>query len=268
TTEEEYDVTAPQYGVIFDLTEAWSVYASYSESFRLNNARFTLSEQLTGPPDAYTPGALFPPEEGIGIDVGFKFDLYDGKLNGNITYFTIEHQNIGVPNPDVLDISGNPVVFPDGINETEGAEIELFYTATDRLQLSIGAAYIDAVIAKGFGSATGNIGQVDILEGTKLPDASDWNFSVFGRYTLSPQWLVGGGFVYKSGPAPAYDLPPDFSWGSSVVVNLFVRYETTLLGQDVKVGLNLNNVFDEEYYTGQSMPNPGLNAKLNLTWIF
>jgi outer membrane receptor protein involved in Fe transport len=268
TTEEEYEVTAPQAGVIYDLTDELSLYASYSESFRLNNRRFTLSEQIAGPANAYVPGALFPPEEGIGIDVGIKFELADGRVNGNMTYFEIQHENISVPNPDVIDVSGNPVTFPDGINTTEGVELEMFYTATDKLQMTIGLSYIDAIIEKGFGASLNNIAQIDVLEGTRLPDSSKWHASVFGRYQATDSMILGGGFVYKSAPAPSYDLPPDFTWGSSVVINVFARYSTRFLEHPVTIGVNINNLFDEEYYTGQSQGNPGLNAKLNLTWLF
>jgi outer membrane receptor protein involved in Fe transport len=268
TTEEQYYVTAPQVGVIFAVMPGLSVYTSYSESFRLNNGRFTLSEQVSGPPDAYVPGALFPPEEGIGLDIGMKFELMDSRLNGNLTYFEIRHENIPVPNPDVIDVSGNPVNFPNGINETEGVELELFYTASDRLQLTIGLTWIDAIIAKGFGAAQSSVADLDILEGTRLPDSSEWHASFFGRYNLTDNLVVGGGVVYKSDPAPSYDLPPDFSWGPSVVVNVFTRYETQLFNNPLTIGLNINNLLDEEYYTGQSSGNPGINAKVNLTWNF
>jgi outer membrane receptor protein involved in Fe transport len=268
TVEESYEVTAPQTGLIFALTPSLSAYASYSESFRLNNRRFTSSEQVSGPPDAYVPGSLFPPEEGIGLDFGIKFTGMQERLNGNLTYFEIRHENIPVPNPDIIDTSGNPVTFPSGLNETKGIELELFYTHSDQLQVTFSMAYIDAVIARGFGAVLNDVAQVDILEGTRLPDSSKWHASIFGRYQLTERWAIGGGMVYKSAPAPAYDLPADFSWGSSIIVNLFTRYEATMFRYPFTIGLNINNLFDTTYYAGQSFGNPGIHAKLNFTWKF
>jgi outer membrane receptor protein involved in Fe transport len=101
-----------------------------------------------------------------------------------------------------------------------------------------------------------------------LPDSSKWHASIFGRYQLTERWAIGGGMVYKSAPAPAYDLPADFSWGSSIIVNLFTRYEATMFRYPFTIGLNINNLFDTTYYAGQSFGNPGIHAKLNFTWKF
>jgi outer membrane receptor protein involved in Fe transport len=257
----EYSETTPQAGAIFEVTDGLAIYASYSESFNLNNRRFTGRPQSAGPPNAYEPNGLFPPEYGTGIDFGIKFQLMEERLTGNLTYFQIEHENIPVPHPTVRENRGRPVNFPDGVNDTKGVELEVFYTASDQLQLTGGLTWIDAIY-KEAGLNTG-------LVGTPLQNSSEWQATFFARYSVSDSLILGGGFAYSSEPAPPFDLPADFSWGSRTVVNVFARYSIELFnGQEAIIGININNLFDEEYYTNIAQANPGINAKLNITLPF
>jgi iron complex outermembrane receptor protein len=75
----------PQYGVLYKLAPALSLFASYAESFVPG------SQILNNVDGTRTPAK---PTEGKGYDIGAKADLFGGRASSTLTYFDVRNRNI------------------------------------------------------------------------------------------------------------------------------------------------------------------------------
>ncbi|MCC5805958.1 MAG: TonB-dependent receptor [Opitutales bacterium] len=242
--EREYQSKfVPQFGALYQVIDEVSVYASYSESFLNTNARFTSQEPAV--PGTYTPGAPFPPESGTGIDVGLKFELAGGALSGNLTYFDIERDQIEIVDPDVLNVQGNPVRFPSGEERSKGFELELFYAPSRALTLTAGITHADSKFTRVSRDQ-------EYLVGEQRFGSTKWQGSLFAKYTFLDGGMEGltvGGGAYYVGPREI-DPGRPFRNGSYTVFDALVSYRHEVAGFHLVHSLNINNVFDREYYQG------------------
>ena len=265
-TTAEFTNESPQYGALYQITESVGIFASRSESFLLTNARFTSIPPHPDNPDAYTPNAAFPPQEGTGTDIGFKFDFANPRITGALTYFEIMHDQIPIQDPDVLNENGNPVAFPGGENYTEGVELELFFAPTDNWQIKGGITWLDARYQ--------NVDPAfEILEGKRLTQSAEWQASIWARYEFSDGFLeglaLGGGANYLGDRIRHLHTPVE-EWPNKArtVVDVFARYRTEIMQHDVEFGLNIQNLFDEFYDSQITRAFPGINATVEMTVYF
>ena len=213
-----------------------------------------------GAPPVYGPNgektlASFDPEEAIQYELGWKGSLADGRVQASAALFFIDYDNrqfeFIVPNP-----SGDGTLI-DGIenigdSEQTGIELGLTWQASDYLQVAAAYGYIDA----------------EWDSNTILPDGS----ANLGGQT-PPQIIEHSTTVTANFQMPAFG---DFDF----VANLQLSHNGTMEGgkpsggtvqnpeftvMDVQVGvvsdrwelmLNLDNAFDERYYTDvEPFPN-------------
>jgi outer membrane receptor protein involved in Fe transport len=139
TTDTLYDTdeTTGLIGGVFNVTEAFGVYANYGKSF-------TGASTLRRDPD----NNFLPPSSGVGREIGLKLDLLDRRISGSIAYYVnrskSENVDIGVPNRNVIDPAGingrNGDVFVPAKLRTSGYEASLSMRPTKgwRVQLSAG----------------------------------------------------------------------------------------------------------------------------------
>lgn len=81
--ENDYKVTrevTPYAGIIYDLNDTYSAYASYTEIFKPQ------TEQDTG-------GQVLDPMTGKNYEIGLKGEYFDGALNASIALFEMEQEN-------------------------------------------------------------------------------------------------------------------------------------------------------------------------------
>lgn len=139
STDTLYDTdeTTGLLGSVFNLTDAFGVYANYGKSF-------TGASTLRRDPD----NNFLPPSSGVGREIGLKLDLFDRRVSGSIAYYEnkskSENVDIGVPNRNVIDPAGingrNGDVFVPAKLRTSGYEVSLSMRPTKawRVQLSAG----------------------------------------------------------------------------------------------------------------------------------
>ena len=124
---------SPQVGVSYEISEAFSVYASYGKGFRFNTG--------TGAPNAAGVATLFEPETTKSVEVGAKFALFDEMLNGTIAAFETKKNNVLTADP------ANPG-FSQGLGKARSRGIE--FDATGELpagfRLTVAYAYLDAEV--------------------------------------------------------------------------------------------------------------------------
>lgn len=214
TDESETGVYIPYAGVVYDLTEHWSAYASYTKIF---------NPQAMGVHDINNKA--LPPMEGKGYEVGLKGSFFDEKLNTSLALFKLEQDNLAI----WIDTPGGDTYRNEKGTTTEGVELELNGELAEGWQASAGYAYAVSTDAD------------DNRIVTTLPRQSLKTFTTYRLPGALDQFTVGGGVNWQS--KVGEDLHT-FSQGSYAVTNLLVRYAIT---PALSTSVNLNNLFDREY---------------------
>jgi iron complex outermembrane receptor protein len=219
---------SPRLGVLYKLSNAASVYASYTESFGSNNG-FSAS------------GSPFPPQKGVQYELGVKASLFDGKITTSATLFDLEKRNIKTPdlvNPLLSVVTGEV--------RSRGLELDLAGQVTKHISVIGNYTYNDVIITKD-NTVGANATQGNRWAGVPLHSSSWW-----AKYDTAPGasegWAVGLG-VYLNGQRQGnntntWQLP---GYGR---VDAMLAYRTKAGGKLVTAQLNVDNLFNKTYWTG------------------
>ncbi|EKM0532700.1 ferric-rhodotorulic acid/ferric-coprogen receptor FhuE [Cronobacter turicensis] len=216
------DVT-PYAGLVYDIDDTWSAYASYTSIFQPSGQRDVNSEFLD-------------PTTGKAYEAGLKADWFNTRLTASLAVFRIEQDNVAVNTGVIIPGSGGQTAYKsvDG-TVSKGVELELNGALTDNWQLTFGASRY--VAEAGDGVAVN-------------PDQPRTTMKLFTRYQLPslPALTVGGGARWQTKTWQDIAGPNGdtrISQNGYTVVDLFTRYQAT---KNLAIQANLNNVFDKEYY--------------------
>ncbi|NWD27611.1 TonB-dependent siderophore receptor [Pseudomonas yamanorum] len=214
TDESQTGVYIPYAGVVYDLTDNWSAYASYTKIF---NPQATWVRDINNKP--------LEPMEGKGYEVGLKGSFFDEQLNTSLALFKLEQDNLAI----WIDTPGGNTYRNEKGTTTEGVELELSGELAEGWQASAGYAYAVSTDAD------------DKRIVTTLPRQSLKTFTTYRLPGDLNKITVGGGVNWQS--KVGEDLHT-FSQGSYAIANLLVRYDIT---PKLSTSVNLNNLFDREY---------------------
>ncbi|MCY1271987.1 Ferric-pseudobactin BN7/BN8 receptor [compost metagenome] len=242
---QETGVVTPFAGVVYDLDEHWSLYASYTSIFKPQNS-MTVS------------GSYIDPLEGNGYEVGSKAAFFDDRLNLGMALYEIKQDNLAVRDGNLNAPDGSPAYRAESGTKTRGVELEISGELAPDWQASA--------------SFSRNI--VQNADGKKLNTNVPQNtFKLFTTYTLRDignGLTLGGGVNWQSeiysdnqGPNKVRFTQDDYA-----LVDVMARYPLT---QQLSATLNLNNLLDEKYYTntsGSSYYGTPRNATLGLKYQF
>lgn len=214
TKESETGVYIPYAGVVYDVNDTWSLYASYTKIF---NPQSSWVRDINNKP--------LDPMEGTGYEVGVKGSHFDGKLNSSIALFKIEQDNLAI----WIDTPGGNTYKSEQGTTTKGAEFTLDGELAEGWQASAGYAYAVSTDAD------------DQRIVTTLPRHSLKTFTSYRLPGILDKVTIGGGVNWQS--KTGADLHT-FTQGRYAVTNLLARYD---FNQHLSASVNLNNVFDREY---------------------
>jgi len=218
-SRQTHDALTQRAGLLYQLTPEVGLFANASTSFKPNNGL-----------DA--GGKSFKPEEGVGYEIGIKSELFDDRLSTTLAAFHIEKENVLTQDPatDTQRAMGKA--------RSQGFDLQLTGQVTDAIRVIGAFAYIDAEVTKG---------DKDIPAGSRILGVAKRSGSLLGVYEFQDGLLrgsdLGAAFTYvgdRSGEAgKSFELPAYHT------VDLLAHYKAS---DNVTVGLNLNNLFDEKYY--------------------
>lgn len=214
TKESETGVYIPYAGVVYDVNDTWSLYASYTKIF---NPQSSWVRDIDNKP--------LDPMEGTGYEVGVKGSHFDGRLNSSVALFKIEQDNLAI----WIDTPGGNTYKSEQGTTTKGAEFTLDGELAEGWQASAGYAYAVSTDAD------------DQRIVTTLPRHSLKTFTSYRLPGILDKVTLGGGVNWQS--KTGADLHT-FTQGSYAVTNLLARYD---FNQHLSASVNLNNVFDREY---------------------
>ncbi|MRJ22118.1 TonB-dependent siderophore receptor [Pseudomonas haemolytica] len=228
---QTHDALTQRAGLLYQLTPEIGVFANASTSFKPNNG-------------LGASGKSFKPEEGVGYEVGIKSELFDDRLSTTLAAFHIEKENVLTLDPAT---NLNRAM---GKARSQGFDLQVTGQVTDAIRVIGALAYIDAEVTQG---------DKAIPTGSRILGVAKHSGSLLGVYEFQDgAWRgsdLGAAFTYvgdRSGEAgTGFQLPAYHT------VDLLAHYKAT---ENVTVGLNLNNLFDEKYYErsySRYWANPG-----------
>ena len=234
----------PYGGIVYDLTDEWAAYASYSEIYKPQQ------NYLTSPDGA---GSTLDPMTGKTWETGIKGELFGGAVNTSLAlyYTTREDQavrNTAYPLSSVL-FGGSCCYVNGGKVTSKGVDLELS-----------GEVLPDWRV---MASYTLNINENRTGGGALSTITPKHMAKLFSTYRLPGEWSkfkVGGGVDIQSatkvsgtsalidpltGTVLKDDVPFDYQQSGYAVWNALVDYQ---VDEHWNVALNGNNLFDKKYY--------------------
>ena len=223
--DRKFTEVTPFAGLVYDLNDEWSLYASYTDIFNPQNYRDR-------------NGNYLDPVIGKSYEIGAKAELFDGGLNAQVAIFDMEQDNVAVRDGTLL--------VPGGDNEyayrgqkgitSKGIEVELSGEVRPGWNLFVGASALRLRDADGERIDTANPTQtIKIATTYNLP--GQWE-----------QWTVGGGLRWQNQTWTDVGIGNNtyrVRQGSYAVVDVMARYD---INDQWSAQLNVNNLFDKSYY--------------------
>jgi iron complex outermembrane receptor protein len=224
----------PQLGGVYKPRQDLSFFAVYSESIEPN---FAVDA------DGNTAEAI----EGKGYDIGVKSELFNGRLAGTMTYYTIDRANLAARDTAKEIATGRtPYYFYGNTNTSTGVELDLNWSPTKNYSLVFGwAHFLKSEITKS--TTPGRVGLP--LSYTPEDTVTLWNRYVFTEGPLKG-FTIGGGLRHAvaariSGDVNRVMIAPAFT-----VYDVMISHKFEVGGREVRAQLNVKNLFDKAYREG------------------
>jgi len=219
-------------GAVFKPTPDSSVYATASNSYQPpGGANFSLSSSTTN-----QASPTLEPQEGSNIEIGAKWDLFDGKLAATAAAYRSENKN------ELVSDGATPPTFSQiGKRRVDGIELGLVGQVMPALNLSAALACMDPQIIQGVPEGTGATQGGVIVYSPKVA------FTSWATYKLPFGLTIGGGARYVDTVARSSNLVVTSNLPGTQaywVADAMLAYQVT---KAFGVQLNLYNLFDKEY---------------------
>jgi outer membrane receptor protein involved in Fe transport len=310
-------------GFSFELKKNVNVYASFSKTFIPSGVTYlggdydpnTVRTRATAiglNPDTElarveAEGGLteIENERGQNIEVGVKVTTDDQKFVGTLSFFRLKRENRAVddqqrqfdeplnwtgPNRTGTQYSPRTVRWytASAVEQTEGAEFELFWTPKRNWQTMVSGAWMwdaetvsDASLAVLPNSPLSTIIQNEITFSERLVNAPEFRFNVRTSYTFLEDFVGEHGRGLNVGVGARYASEMNIQnnvnmWsgrggitaGNYVVFETSLRYPFELFGYQFEGMLNIDNIFDKVYSEGNFGLAPPRSILLTLGMQF
>lgn len=224
----------PRVGVVWEAQPWLSVYAQYSDNFFPNTGLDYRHQTLKA------TGAR-------NEEVGAKLDLNDGALTSTVAYFDLTKTNVTTADLVHFDQATGAYDYQATIGavNSRGLEWDLQGRITSNWNAIFTYAYTDAKITVDTNtpSTVGNR-----LQNVPYHSGSAWNTYDFLQGSLSGL-TVGGGVVVRGS---SVDQSNAVTTPGYAVINAMMRYRTMWASSKVTAQLNVNNLFNIDYFASSS----------------
>lgn len=237
----------PYGGLVYDITDSLSAYASYTSIFQ---------------PQTYRDhtGHYLKPVTGKNYETGLKADWLDNRLTSSLSVFRIEQTNLGqeIAGQYVNNSSETAYRTASGV-VSRGVEFEVNGAVTDNLNMTF--------------SASRYVAQ-DSSKDRINPQLPQTQFKLFSSYLVPamPDLTIGGGITWQNATYQDATGPNGNTVrvvrGSYPLADLFARYQLT---RQLSVQANVKNLFNRDYDSNLSdyvVYGESRNYSVNLNYHF
>ena len=268
TGEATFDDFSPRVSLAYKPNENHNLYATYSQGFK--GGGFDPRGQTTATPDFNQDGTISPeeifdfmqfdPEEVNSYEIGWKTNLYDGRLTSNFAIFYSDYTDVQVPGSAGVDTDGDGVnddftgiVTNAGSAKIQGFELdgnavlfENYYNTGDVFNIGWSIGYLDGEYEE-FIDATGT----DVSDDRVIQNTPDWTASAILAYDtpVSVGGLQGNltatGLISYRGDSSQFEVPGAIDQPAYTLLDFGLRWATP----DNRWGLSVTgkNLTDERY---------------------
>jgi TonB-dependent siderophore receptor len=230
-------------GIVHDLGDAWTAYASFAEVYRPQ------ANMKAGP----APGTGLEPMRGSNAELGLKGELLDGKLNTAFAIYRIVQDKRAVRDPNFpaesSAFAGSCCYLTQGKVVSQGFDAEVNGEVARGVQVALGYTY-NHNRNKTENAAFSTITPKHLVKlwGTwQLPGAaSAWKLGA-GATLQSAQYVQGtaSSFNAATGQYNGPSTPYSYTQSGYAVWSAMAEYR---IDRNLTLTLNLSNLFDRTYY--------------------
>lgn len=225
TSSSDEGVFTPLAGVIVKPLKNISLYANYVEGLSLGD---------TAPATAANAGEVLSPARSNQIEVGAKVEFDTVGLT--LSAFQIEK-----PFGQLEDVGGALIFSEAGEQRNRGLELNVFGEITPGLRLLGGITFLDGELTKTNDAATRGNTPVGVPS-VQLNLGTEWDTPFAPGLTLVGNVIYTGDQYVDT--TNTQEIP---SWTR---LDLGARYRTTLGDMPIMVRATVQNVFDNDYFSG------------------
>lgn len=265
--ENEEDLVSYRLGVVFKPVPNASLYLAYGNVSTPSQATVNSGCSTTGA----NQNCDLDPEEGELVELGAKWDLFDGRLSLTGSLFQNERSKIRLNSND----PAIPIQQQDGESRVRGITLGASGQLLPNWTVIANYTYLDSEILRNIASTALPPNNVDFTKGDPIPLTPKHAFNVWTTYQFNDRWMAGiganysGEYAFARVNAAAPLLHSDDYW----VVNAAI---TWTINDRVGLQLNVKNLTDEDYYTnirsasgfGWAVPGDSRSATLTTTVRF
>ncbi|KPC50476.1 Outer membrane ferric siderophore receptor [Pseudomonas amygdali pv. morsprunorum] len=242
-TSYDEEKVSPSGGILYKVTDDFSVYANYMEG---------LSQGKIAPSTSVNEDQIFPPFVSRQIEVGAKYDL--GSYAFTASVFRIKQ-------PAYETNTTSRVFGPNGKRRNDGVELTMFGEPLKGFRLLGGVMYIDSELTN---TVNGT------FDGNRAPATPEYNVNLGAEWdvpSVKGLTLTGRG-IYTS--SQYLDQANSKSIDSSERFDVGARYAFKVDQKDITLRANVENVMNKYYWssTGASDDSePGLTLSTPRTYL-
>lgn len=268
------DLLSYRAGLVFKPVEAGSIYLAYGNSKTPSKASVNGSCTRNTDPALGTNNCTVDPESAINYELGVKWELLDQRVALNAAIFRNERENYRVNDPNNPENpSGQQAL--DGKARVDGVILGVSGNLMRNWAVYANYTYLDSEVLQGVSNLAAS-GGGDYTRGDALLAVPKHAFNAWTTVDVG-QWQFGYGVNYQGEyylnqhSATNLDGPlakADDYWVHRAMVAWNVN-------RDLRLQLNVNNLFDKEYYTrvrtsasGWATPGEGRQFTLQANYAF
>ena len=226
-------------GVVLDLNEQNSLYASYSALYR--------PQESLG-----VDNKLLKPRHGSQVELGYKGAFFYDALNVRLSLYRMRDENAAASIP-----ANNAQFAALGKRVMQGAEFEVSGQITDKWRIHAGYSYLDSDIE--VGSTTRDDG-IFLL----MPRHT---FNLWSTYDVTHALVLGAGINAMT----SIESSQGVRGPGHATIDVMASYQLT---ERLKLQLNVDNVANRKYYARVgsfntfNIPGKERTAKVNISYRF
>ncbi|MCG8306525.1 MAG: TonB-dependent receptor [Cytophagales bacterium] len=233
------NVYLPRFGITYKLTKNVNLFASYSESFNLQNVPSAVN--------TVEPDETIKPLTSDQIEFGTKTSFFNDRLLAQVSLYHINQSGRLIEDPS---FSGGIIrLIQLGEESSQGIELDVTGSILPNLSVTANYAYNEVQII----DDREDISLLSLENNNPRHTAGFW-----GKYTVVDGFFQNLGFglggAYSS-ESQTVDSSPNLIENTIVFPSYFIAKGAVYYQyRGAKLSVNINNLFDERYFIG------GLNA--------